>query len=73
MEIKKLDNIENLNISTCPYCNSTNIKEYLYGEPTYDYDKDKYVLGGCILSLDKPKYKCSDCGKDIYIKRTKID
>ena len=52
----------------CPYCNSLNIKEYLYGEPSYDYDREKYVLGGCEVSYDNPKYKCSDCGKDIYIK-----
>ena len=52
----------------CPYCNSSNIKKYLYGEPTHDYDKEKYVLGGCEVSPDKPIYKCTDCGKDIYRK-----
>ena len=51
----------------CPYCNSLNIKEYLYGAPSFDYDKEKYVLGGCEVSLDNPKYKCMDCGKDIYV------
>lgn len=51
----------------CPYCNSLNIKKYLYGEPTFDYEKDKYILGGCIISFDRPTYKCTDCGKDIYV------
>lgn len=58
----------NVDERRCPYCNSLNIKEYLYGEPTNDYDREKYVLGGCEISLDNPRYKCSDCGKDIYIK-----
>lgn len=52
----------------CPYCNSLNIKKYLYGYPSYDYDKDKYVLGGCEIGLHKPAYKCMDCDKDLYIK-----
>lgn len=50
----------------CPYCNSTNVKKYLYGMPTHDYDKDKYILGGCEVTLSNPKYKCMDCGKDIF-------
>ena len=54
----------------CPYCNSLNIRKYLYGYPSGDYDKEKYVLGGCMLSLNNPKYKCIDCGKDIYDNRS---
>lgn len=50
---------------TCPYCGSEELWTYLYGEPTYDYDKDKYVLGGCEINLYNPKYKCKKCGKDI--------
>jgi len=57
------------NDKKCPYCNSENIKEYLYGYPSANYDKEKYVLGGCSNSFDGPKYKCLDCGKDIYIDR----
>jgi DNA-directed RNA polymerase subunit RPC12/RpoP len=50
----------------CPYCNSTELWEYLYGEPAYDYDRDKYVLGGCEITGNQPIYKCKKCGKDIY-------
>ncbi len=50
----------------CPYCGSVELWKYLYGEPTYDYDKDKYVLGGCEITGKKPIYKCKKCGKDIY-------
>ncbi len=55
----------------CPYCNSKDIKKYLYGEPSYDYDKDKYVLGGCEVGFGKPQYKCINCGKDLYLEKTK--
>ena len=57
---------DNKNTKKCPYCNSTELWKYLYGEPTHDYDKDKYVLGGCEITGNQPKYKCKKCGKDIY-------
>lgn len=57
---------DNKNTKKCPYCNSTELWKYLYGEPTYDYDKDKYVLGGCEITGNQPTYKCKKCGKDIY-------
>ena len=57
---------DNKNTKKCPYCNSTELWKYLYGEPTHDYDKDKYVLGGCEITRNQPTYKCKKCGKDIY-------
>lgn len=57
---------DNKNTKKCPYCNSTELWKYLYGEPTHDYDKDKYVLGGCEITENQPTYKCKKCGKDIY-------
>ena len=57
---------DNKNTKKCPYCNSTELWKYLYGEPTHDYDKDKYVLGGCEITGNQPTYKCKKCGKDIY-------
>ena len=57
---------DNKNTKKCPYCNSTELWKYLYGEPTHDYDKDKYVLGGCVITGNQPTYKCKKCGKDIY-------
>lgn len=57
---------DNKNTKKCPYCNLTELWKYLYGEPTHDYDKDKYVLGGCEITGNQPTYKCKKCGKDIY-------
>lgn len=51
------------NIVTCPYCNSKDVWEYLYGEPVHNYNKNKYVLGGCEIDFSK-KYKCKKCDKD---------
>ncbi len=31
-------------------------------------DAGKVALGGCCLSFNDPKWKCSDCGVDIYRK-----
>ena len=61
-----------INEHNCPYCGSEKLKKYLYGEPPYNYDKEKYELGGCERTGDDPIYKCSDCGKDIYIKKNNI-
>ena len=60
--IEKIEELINKEI-ICPYCNSNEFWEYLYGEPTYDYDKDKYVLGGCEIDFSK-RYKCKSCKKD---------
>lgn len=57
---------DNKDTKKCPYCNSTELWKYLYGEPTHDYDKNKYVLGGCEITGNQPTYKCKKCGKDIY-------
>lgn len=56
----------NKNTKKCPYCGSNELWKYLYGEPTYDYDKEKYVLGGCEITGNQPQYKCKKCNKDIY-------
>ena len=36
-------------------------------------DAGKIVLGGCCISGDDPKWKCADCGVDIYKKEKTID
>jgi len=58
-------NSSNKEDEKCPYCGSNELYKYLYGEPTFDYDKEKYVLGGCEIGLDRPIYKCKKCGNDI--------
>lgn len=59
-------NIVDINSRKCPYCGSTELWKYLYGEPTSEYDKDKYILGGCKITGNQPTHKCKKCNKDIY-------
>lgn len=61
-----IPNISDINSRKCPYCGSIELWKYLYGEPTYDYDKNKYILGGCEITGNQPTHKCKKCGKDIY-------
>lgn len=61
----KLEKNSSAEEEKCPYCGSNELYKYLYGEPTFDYDKEKYVLGGCEIGLDRPIYKCKKCGNDI--------
>lgn len=51
---------------TCPYCGSTELWKYLYGNPMDDYDRNIYILGGNEEKLSSPQYKCKKCEKDIY-------
>lgn len=51
----------------CPNCGSTELLKYLYGEPTYDYDKEKFILSGCIITEKNPQYKCKKCNKDLFL------
>ena len=56
-----------LNTRKCPFCGSLNLLEYLYGFPAYDYDKEKYIFGGCEITDYQPIYMCSDYNKDIFL------
>jgi transposase-like protein len=47
----------------CPTCNSPEIKEIAYGFPGADFDFDKYVVGGCCITDNDPKYLCKSCSK----------
>jgi transposase-like protein len=61
--------METKKINKCPFCNSENVAEILYGLPvgSKQLDKEleskKMVLGGCMISDDSPLYKCNDCQK----------
>lgn len=47
----------------CPQCSAKGeIREILYGLPAGDYNKEKFVLGGCDISDDNPEIKCIGCG-----------
>lgn len=45
----------------CPFCESDDIKEIIYGLPTVDFDYSKYISGGCVVTPDSPKWHCDNC------------
>lgn len=54
----------------CPYCDSENIAEYLWGTPFLSAEleeelkNNKVVLGGCCMDKHAPAYHCNTCEKD---------
>lgn len=76
LDIKPEDNVpqivygipdKNMYLSKCPYCGSTELWEYIYGSPNFDYDKDKYILASGEITDNQPRYKCKKCNKDLYL------
>ena len=45
----------------CPFCESDDIKEIVYGLLSVDFDYSKYVPGGCVVTPDSPKWHCDNC------------
>lgn len=56
----------------CPDCGFAPVATILYGTPAFDEElerklKDKSLaLGGCIVGIDDPEWKCMDCDKEFY-------
>lgn len=51
----------------CPFCTSTNLRQYVFGLPTAEaFDSSKYILGGCEISDHNPKWGCIDCGAKFF-------
>lgn len=50
----------------CPECSSTNSIPIIYGLPSVELateeNKGKLWLGGCCITGDDPKWRCSKCG-----------
>lgn len=53
---------------TCPKCGSVRVSQILYGFPNYanpevarKLNDGAYSLGGCVFSVDDPRWKCRDC------------
>ena len=48
----------------CPKCGN-NLIEIVYGMPSSELfeaeERGEVILGGCCLSGDDPKYRCSNC------------
>ena len=45
----------------CPFCESDDIKEIIYGLPRVDFDYSRYISGGCVVMPDSPKWHCDNC------------
>jgi hypothetical protein len=46
----------------CPSCQSNEVKEIIYGLPDPEnFDFQKYEVGGCCVTPEDDKYKCSNC------------
>ena len=45
----------------CPFCESDDIKEIVYGFPRVDFDYSRYISGGCVVMPDSPKWHCDNC------------
>ena len=66
---EKVETLNCVEETRCPYCGSQELWKYLYGEPVADYDRENYILGGCVITGNDPIYKCKNCNKDIYKKK----
>ena len=49
----------------CPKCESSDMKEIIYGLPAEDFLKSdeakKYYCAGCIVTKDDPAWHCDKC------------
>ena len=52
----------------CPTCGSSNSIPIVYGKPSLEAmkkaERGEIVLGGCIIRIDRNKFRCKDCGRD---------
>lgn len=52
-----------LSATSCPQCGEKgNLKKILYGMPGADFDHEKFIVGGCVVSDLNPEIGCSSCG-----------
>lgn len=45
----------------CPHCESSKMQEIVYGLPVGEPDKDRYVLGGCVIEPGALRFVCGEC------------
>ena len=45
----------------CPFCDSEDIKDIIYGLPSPDFDYSKYIPGGCCVTPNSLKWHCDNC------------
>ena len=47
----------------CPKCGVTGtLQEIVYGMPSVDFDFEKDIVGGCVISDESPDIGCAECG-----------
>jgi transposase-like protein len=50
----------------CPSCGSSKVVPIVYGLPDADLgeasEKGEVELGGCVITVDDPKWRCKTCG-----------
>lgn len=47
----------------CPSCGSARVQRIVYGFPAGPRPDDAdYLLGGCVIGEDSPRFGCADCG-----------
>ena len=52
-----------LSTASCPTCGEIGgLKRILFGMPGEDFDFEKYIVGGCIVSEVDPEVGCVNCG-----------
>ena len=52
-----------LSTASCPQCGEQgSLKKILYGMPGSDFDHEKYIVGGCVISDFDPEIGCTSCG-----------
>ena len=48
---------------SCPRCGKKAVlQRILYGLPSEEFDHDRYISGGCVVSDDSPEIACVKCG-----------
>ena len=48
--------------ASCPSCGVVgSLKRIVVGEPSKDFDYDRYISGGCCVTEDDPEIGCTQC------------
>lgn len=57
----------------CPACRHQTGVSILYGMPSHEAwqmsERNEIALGGCMMEIESPERKCTDCGHEWRIKR----
>lgn len=59
----------------CPTCGGQPVARIQRGYPNFnqqlsdDLAAGKVVLGGCVVTDDDPRWKCTQCGQEIFTSR----